>query len=460
MCRSLRTFHWLVLAGLYALFGVKAFLVFAPTYDFISYHLPRGLMFFHRTSFIPEQFLLETYKGYPPLPEFLEGLLVVLSGRLSAANGVGMIGMACAIGGMVLLDTTEETLRWFLTFCLAFPLIVLHLTIGYIDLFTGAMLLLGFAGLCGLYRDIFPLRAALIMIVGLSAAMFSKFTAWPPTAALSLFGALFLLRSQQRRRLATAQVCLLLLLLAVGIAFYPLRNLLVWNNPTYPVRLELPFLETLPGDMEAVPTEDVPPYLAKSSAPVRFVHSVLELNRRWGTEPYTWNYDQYAGPQSSHQRMGGWFFLSVLVVALLLVIGALSGAIPRPLFAAHVVSAIVIAVIPRYFELRYALFVPLNSLVLLTSFGSRLPRSVRLSGAMALTLCGGYVLWSLRSSAFSFDLRPPERFAPKEARAFWRSEIGKTHTSPVTIGIHDPDAIFWAGPTFSEIPVKVISDEQ
>jgi hypothetical protein len=73
-------------------------------------------------------------------------------------------------------------------------------------------------------------------------------------------------------------------------------------------------------------------------------------------------------------------FLSVLVVTLLLVIGALSGAIPRPLFAAHVVSAIVIAVIPRYFELRYAFFVPLNSLLLLTSFGSRLPRSVRLSG--------------------------------------------------------------------------------
>ena len=447
--------HWLLLSGLFGFFALKAFLQFKPSYDFVWYHLPRALRYFGLTSFTPSPALLERYKGFPPLAEYLQGFLVWSSGRLSAGNAIGFLGLVMALTGIFVIYRTSFSFRWFLTCLLAVPLFVFHLTIGYIDLFTAAMLLLGFAGLCGLSLNQRPILSALVMAIGLGCAMFSKFQAWPPAIILGLGGTFLLCSTCMKRQIPRASAIIALLLLWGAISFVPLRNYMTLGNPTYPVRVELPFLRSLPATEGTAGVGNLPSYLHKRSPVIRFIYSVFEINRLSSDRPYQWTFDQRDGDNGDHQRMGGWFFLTSLIMSLLLLIGFLKKIFPPVLFFAHVLSICVIAIVPQFHELRYSLFIPLNSLFLFCLFLKNYPPLLRTMGLLSLTACALFVLFQIRSTIFSLDLRPPQEFAPPEARAFWKAQTPASSQRLHIIPDKRSLSIFWSGPTFSEFPVQV-----
>ncbi|MDO8468682.1 MAG: hypothetical protein Q7S29_02900 [Candidatus Peribacter sp.] len=451
--------HWLILAGTYGFLILKAFLVFRPTYDFVWYHLPHALRLFHLTTFTYQPSLILRMKYFPPLAHLVQGFSVWVTGRMSAANGVGMVGLMAAVLAMFLIFRNEKMVRWFLTFCLAVPLIVLHMTIGYIDLFTGCMLLIGFVGFLGMTLRLRLRLSGFIFVAGLTAAMFSKALAWMPAIIFGLFGFVQIVRLVRSHDITARLGWALGLTLLIGIGAFPTSNFLRYGstNPDSYVPFTRLVL-TRPSD-PILNTPALPPIVRGRMPPIPFLLSAFEINRLFSDEPYHWSFDENFRPGSQHERMGGWFFVTVCIATVLLLIGFGKKIIPRFPLAAFFCAIAGISTILLYLELRYALFIPLIAAFLLSAFWDGYPRIIRLTAQTALILCALYVASQLPADFWSMDTRPPEAFAPPEARAFWIQHQNEKLTEPIPIKRAGSMSIFWSGPTFSEIPV-IVTDEE
>ena len=135
----------LALGAVYTFFAIKAVLEFRVDWDFLSYHLPDALARFGLTTYLPESQLRELNQAFPPLPHLVQGFLVYLTGRISAAQGLPVLGFALLLVGFLLLFNNDFSFRWFLTTCLALPLFQYHFVSGYVDLFQASLLVLGIA---------------------------------------------------------------------------------------------------------------------------------------------------------------------------------------------------------------------------------------------------------------------------------------------------------------------------
>lgn len=454
VARIARLLHWAALGLIYGILYVKAFFAFSPTFDFLWYHLPRGLNFFHLTTYTPSSNLLERFRGFPALAEWVQGLLVFLTGRLSASNAAGAVAFAIALLSIMILFGRTFPLRWFLTFCLALPLLVMQLPIGYTDLFGGSMVFMGFVGMSALVVGKNEKQAIPIIIVGLTAAMFTKYQLWVPSLLLGGITSIILIRSSMRGRMPVEITALVIVLLTLCLGFYPMRNFLLYDNPVYPI--QCPILRWLPAQEFISKTDGIPPYLWESAPPIQFFHSAFELNRLYAVETYRWTYDLFAGPASNNQRMGGWFYFTVLLIALFLTFASIRRTVPRSLILIFCLIVVTMAMIPQFLNLRFTFYIPFAALFLLCLGLPYFSNLVRWSCIGLFMLAAGIVLWQLRSEWTQIDLRPPEAFAPPAARQFWQNY----RTSDGTPFIlkkspYDNIPIFWSGPHFSEYPVKV-----
>lgn len=154
--------------------------------------------------------------------------------------------------------------------------------------------------------------------------------------------------------------------------------------------------------------------------------------------------------------MGGWFFASVVILILLLIIGVLFRAIPVYLIMVHVFIILLVSFLPQSTSLRYFLCIPLISIFLFCLFMSKFPVIAKNTGKIFLTLSAIYVLWNLAPGVFDLDTRLPESYAPKDAKLFWKEHMtSPSYPSAIIIQNQKAKSIFWSGPTFSEIPVIV-----
>ena len=74
--RGLIAVHGSLLALIWGYLTLRAFLNLQVDYDFLAYHLPFALMHVGRTSYRPLPHLMVVYEGFPPLAEWMQGLLV------------------------------------------------------------------------------------------------------------------------------------------------------------------------------------------------------------------------------------------------------------------------------------------------------------------------------------------------------------------------------------------------
>src|SRR5262245_2309214 len=95
--------HWALLAVVYGRLAAKAFLQFPTDWDFLAYHLPGALAAVGLTSYTPEPRLVAVIAGFPPLPRFVEGLLVLVTGRFSAAAALNLFGVGGLVAGLAWL---------------------------------------------------------------------------------------------------------------------------------------------------------------------------------------------------------------------------------------------------------------------------------------------------------------------------------------------------------------------
>jgi hypothetical protein len=350
---------------------------------------------------------------------------------------------------IVALFRSSFSLRWFLTFCLAIPLFYFHLTIGLIDLFTASMVLTGFAGLTGLLTGGPPVGSTVLMMAGCAAAMSSKMQAWVPVFVMVIAGVYALVVSVRSRRLSRSTAFALIFILVLLVSFFPARNFLLFGNPTYPI--PMPFMHGLPANEE--PSDNRPSYLLDLPTPASFLASAFEVNRLLTEAQYSWGVDQSDDESAVHNLMGGWFFVTVIVMCFFLAIGFFRRAIDRKLLFIFLLEVIVASFISEFFMLRYVLFIPLMAFFLFALSLNRYPTSLRHTLEGCLALCALYVALHLGNHFWSIQVHPPAWYAPDEAVRFWDEHPQSSPKHPILLD-RTPETIFWSGPTFAEIHVK------
>ncbi len=456
LARLCAGFHWLLLAAVYGRLAAKAFLRFPLDWDFLAYHLPGALATYGLTSYTPEPRLIAVIEGFPPLPRIVAGGLVLATGRLSATGALNVCAFAALVAGLLWLHGRSFPLRWFLTALLGVPLFVFHLASGYVDLFAGCWLALAFAALAALENSSTrPLASASLFVLALALAMLSKFQTWPVTALIGMAGLWRFAGLARAGRLDRTRAIALGVALIVVLGAWPVRNLIVYRNPVYPV--EFPLAPKLfPNSLIEADSGvfNLPIWLEARSRPVRFAASVSEWNRFHSGERYYWSLDQgaRANPADSpHHRLGGWFPWTIAWLVLGTVLARRARLVPTSALAAFIAGIALVALLPQGHELRYWLFVPL--MLALWTARAIDGASPILRRALKAALFAGAIFVLLVTHPFAIDARPPQEFAPSKARAFWEQQAAHPGTEPARICDVNPDGIFWSGPTFREYRV-------
>ncbi len=345
--------------------GIRAALRLESRWDTFFYHIPFAAL----QAGIPVPYDLNDYvkphfQGFPPLPEFVEGLLWRISGSVNAT------GIANYLVFALFLAFCHRALRapfWLVALIsLTAPLVLIHTTVSYIDLFGNALLAMGVAAVLASWM--FPERLTRLTrwggLAGLAGAAWSKFVLVPPAF---LFLALFALVTVRAARMegrswrrAIAAIALTGALMSVPYA----KNVVLYGNPFWPWQLPVPVLaETVPYkfDSRAAAAEDKPPPLANESDVSLFVNSLFEIGHptRYSYRE-RWIIDQ--GNAWLAYRMGGFWWGEVVVyVPLLMAMLVFTRRRDGAIAAAGVVATIAfVAVLPQSHVLRYYMFLPLS----------------------------------------------------------------------------------------------------
>ncbi len=112
--------HWGLLAVVFGFLAVRAALQFTPHWDTMMYHLPSALTLFGLTTYEPDPIIKGMLEGIPHGAHFAQGLFVLVSGRMSAANLINLVALAASALAVWRMTRETSTLRWYLTALLAY----------------------------------------------------------------------------------------------------------------------------------------------------------------------------------------------------------------------------------------------------------------------------------------------------------------------------------------------------
>jgi len=442
--------HWAVLAYFYGFFIAKATLEFGHPADLLAFFLPRALRYFGLTTYEYGEWAVKQADGFPGLPTYLQGLFVWITGQFNAVNTINLFGFGSAVAVIHFLYGKIFSVRWFLTYCLAVPLFYFHITLGFIDLFAGSMILMAFAGLHSLAINNKPTFGVITMIAGCTLAMLSKMTVWPAAIIIAAFGLAAIRNRHASFSFGLTKSLLFAFLLVIGISFFPLRNYVLFRNPTYPLELR-PYMKTLPAVAIVSEVEElnIPLSLRTKNQPLSFVYSAFELNRGNASVPLNWSSYANHGRPFERDQMGGFFALTVVVLFIsLLYIAFVYPVSPLSLWA-YVLLVVVTANLPHSAVLRYFFYVPLIGFFYLSIYHHLLPKHVRIVLCSAFLICIAYVFPNLGSQFWQIDLSSAPSFAPAAARAFWKDNDNQTFDATLIVQGGYPSTIYWSGPDFN-----------
>jgi dolichol-phosphate mannosyltransferase len=447
-----------IIAGVLGLFaladlGVRAALRLELRWDTFLYHIPfaalrGGLSIPYELSDRMRPF----FEGFPPLAHFVEGALWRLTGSM---NATGVVNFLALVGFLAYCQRVLRAPFWLVALIsLTAPMVVIHASVSYVDLFGNAFLAAG-VGSC-VYLFLFPHRATRAVLVGglvaLAGAAWTKFQLVPVAAlVLSSLGVVALSRSPSAG-LSRRYVALLGVVATLVTAAPYLKNLALYGNPVWPVHV--PFT----GDMFPSRTDPYvegasqrPGALAHLGGFATFFNSLFEINHPtsyWARA--RWNIDQ--GNATVAFRMGGFWgaaAVTYLVTATLLLVACCRR---RGMVVVAGIAAMLgfVALLPQSHELRYYMFIPLSGAAII---GMLFPEFKQIAPRASLGLI--IVVMGLFTHMV-FENWPHYRFERIDqamavrvwdAAKWWPTlERGKTYCA-VNM---EPMAILLTGPTLSE----------
>jgi hypothetical protein len=349
--------------------SVRAFVDVDPEFDTWGYHLPfaaRLVGLADTTVYAFENLQENRFRGFPLLGELLQGVLWRATDRVQSAN---LVSLGSLIAFWLFLRWRLRIPLWLSVPALvAVPLIQIHATSGYIDL--PASVALSVAALSTfllwdrdrgtIARDLVLAGAGIGLAVNLKHLMLALGgVLW---IAAGAFAAARTRDARQRRCLVGAWILVAPLLFAT-----PLRNLIEFGNPVYPVQVRIGPIDLPSAEGRGV-SDLTPPRWRSIPHPVRFLLSALEVGAYDSRRALPWVLDMGSVPPgSTSDRIGGYFFPNVLLHLGVLVWTArlLGGTGRRALVFFGLLTAFA-ALQPQSQQMRFSLY----WMLVLVAFGS------------------------------------------------------------------------------------------
>lgn len=349
----------LILADL----AIRAVLRLEPRWDTFMYHLPfaalRGQL---DIPYDMNDKMFLRYQGFPFLPHFLQGVLWKLTGSVNATGVINYL----AFGAFLAYCHYALNARVSLVALIALtaPLVIIHTTTSYIDLFGNSLLAMGFcsAFFCYFFPEQATQKQLLIGLSGFIGAAWSKFLL-APLAGLGILGIMLIswkVNGKSNLNLTTRNL-LSITLTAIVLAGLPyFKNWYFYANPFWPIRMPIlgdyfPFAEKVDFNVER------PIELRNLGQFKLFLHSLFEINHPIAyTYRPRWIIDQ--GNAAIAFRMGGFWFGWVVfyipcMLALLVITNKRTGTIASISILALLGFT---GLLPQSNELRYYLYIPLT----------------------------------------------------------------------------------------------------
>ncbi len=352
---------------------IKSLIDVDRSYDSWWYHLPFAARIWGivpATSYAFQDFLEARYDGFPLLAQFLQGLFWVVFQRVQAANLVSFLSL---IVYLYFLKFYFHV-RFYLSAIalLAVPLILIHATSCYVDLPANVCLSISILMTYLLYtqQDFLDKRNLFVIFLAASGTANIKMQLIPVVFLILCFVGFKLIKEIIARRMASKSLLTIvptIFLAAILIFATPIKNIVFYGNPFYPVRIEV--MGIVLNHKEAL-YQDAPDYLKNASRQERWVYSILEINSA------PWSIDQGSKNPSQH-RMGGFFGAYVVFNLLLFSYICYRYWCRETLVAVILVTimSLVASIIPQSHELRYYMFWMISLVSLNLYLVSHLERS-------------------------------------------------------------------------------------
>jgi hypothetical protein len=440
--------------GAMVVLALRASLRLEQRWDTFMYHLPFAAR--HAGLGVPYDFwpyIQACYEGFPPLPEFLQGMLWRATGSINATGVLNYL----ALGLFFFFCWRYLGARlWVMVLlCLTAPLVLIHAASSYVDLFSNALLAIGVtAFLTMLLFDRWGDKKLLMWaLAGMAGAMWSKYATVPIVAVLFI-GQMVVYGRRWSDLKARRFLGWVLMALVVALIPY-LKNLGIHHNPTWPggipsLKNTFPYLI----DSSSMQQLQSPPHLRDASRVTLFIHSIFEIGHPVSyPNRERWIIDQ--GNAGIAYRSGGFWVVGVITAGLAaILLGFLSarrhGVI---IFTALATLLCLISVLPESHELRYFQFLPLTVAALVAMLIPRVHSRYPAVTLVLLLLFLGEFVWIAKVNRAYYRV---ERVGYEQSAEYWGIKPLWSSLEPggsyCAVGF-EPVAFLLTGPTMREFHI-------
>ena len=330
-------------------------------WDTVAYHLPFAAMRAGlKIPYSMSEDFLRLYQGFPFLPEFIQGMLWKITGSIRATGVINYLAFILFLG---YCQRVLNARFWLVALvALTAPLVIIHTTVNYIDLFGNCFLAIGLSACLFIY--LFPQQLGKKQLLGglggLVFAAWSKFLLAPLVALGFLLMAAVCFRALQHPCALRRRPVFWFIFAAIMVSSLPyLKNIIFYKNPFWPIQMPVlsawfPYAETYN------PLKERPIALQNFSRLKLFMYSLFEINQpSHYPNRERWIIDQ--GKTDLAYRMGGFWAKGVVFYLLTTVLMLLARERKTGIVASLALLGIIgfAGLMPQSNELRYYLFMPL-----------------------------------------------------------------------------------------------------
>jgi hypothetical protein len=332
-------------------------------WDTLAYHIPFAALRVGLTSsdqFVMPPDLVVRYISFPPLVDYVQGALWAITGRVEATSLISPLG--AFLLALYMRMAYKLPMLWTASIFLAVPILHTALDSGYVDLWTNAFFTIHLFSTWRVLTSPRPSwRDALIANLSLMVAVNSKeqfFIIGAVSFSIIMVILCAKLLVRWKSEISSELLSLIIFVVLAPFTFFsPIRNLILFHNPIYPIAVQV-------GGYRLSGTETGlwpgPAALSHLPQAILYMLSQLDLDAT-NMRPHGYTIDQGDVPEGSAGfRMGG--ALSILLLGCLgFLIPGLARVRPHGAEVAAIMGAaallIVVAFFPESNELRYFSFV-------------------------------------------------------------------------------------------------------
>ena len=339
---------------------LKAIIDIDTNYDVGWYHLPFAARIWGivpESKYISENLIEHRYDGFPLLAHFCQGLLWKITGRIQATNLVAYFSLIAYFA--FLRKFFQVPLYLAIIAIFTIPAVLTHAAGSFVDLpgnVAVSMLMMMVYLLFNQSR--LPSKKELLLIVLSAATAVNIKPQLQPlvfliywVAGVRLAWLYFKYAPGKRRLWQTVSITIVASLLIFAT---PVKNVLSYGNPFYPIRIEIAGI--------VLNHQLTPDTYSEGNRPQKWLQSILEINTpRWTADQYN------GGDERLLDRAGGFFGAYVLFNLLLLLSLAIYEQLQNkklPNKSRNAIVALITAVLmslvpanfPQSHELRYFMF--------------------------------------------------------------------------------------------------------